>query len=121
MTQLCIDKGVSEFGCNLISWGLVLSYIIFGIAVVAIIGMSLLNSMKNPGSLVKSGIGIGILLVVFIIAYMISDGTRSAIAIGLDQSESSVRWIGAGLIMFYLALLAAIVGLVYSELCKAFK
>ena len=121
MTQLCIEKGISEFGCNAISWGLVISYIIFAVAVIAALGLSFLNSIKNPGSLVKSGIGIGVLVVVLIISYALSNSEVSAIAKGLGEGESSVRWIGAGLIMFYLALFAAVGGLVYSEISKAFK
>ncbi len=121
MTQLCIEKGVSEFGCNAISWGLVFCYIIFAVAILSALGLALFNTLKNPSSLVKSGIGIGALLVVLIIGYALSDSTRSTIAVAQNVSESSSRWIGAGLIMFYLALFVAAAGLIYSEISKALK
>jgi hypothetical protein len=121
MTQLCIDKEISEFGCNAISWGLYISYIIFGVAVLAAIVLPLINTVKNPSSLIKSGIGVGILVVVFIVSYVIADSELSAIGRGLGVTESSVKWIGAGLIMFYIALFVAIGGLLYSEISKAFK
>lgn len=117
----CAEFALSEIGCSAISWGLYLGYIIFGVAVVATIVLPLINTIKNPTNLAKSGIGIGVLVVVFAISFAMSDTQVSAIAKGLDETESSVRWIGAGLIMFYIALFAAIAGLLYSEISKAFK
>ena len=121
MDAKCAEMAVSEMGCNLISWGLYVGYIIFGIAVVATIVFPLINTIKNPGNVVKSGIGIGVLVVVFVVSYAMSDNQLSAIGKGLGETEGSVKWIGAGLIMFYIALFAAIIGLVYSEISKVFK
>jgi hypothetical protein len=121
MDAKCVEFGESAFSCAAISWGLYICYIIFGIAVISALGLALINTIKNPGTLVKSGIGIGVLVVVLVISYALSDSEVSAIAKALGEGPSSVKWIGAGLIMFYIALFAAIIGLVYNEISKAFK
>jgi uncharacterized membrane protein len=121
MDAKCIEFDQTAFGCAAISWGLYVSYIIFAVAIISALGLALYNTLKNPGTLVKSAIGIGVLIVVLVISYALSDSEVSTIAKGLGENESSVRWIGAGLIMFYIALFAAIGGLVYSEISKAFK
>jgi hypothetical protein len=121
MDAKCVEFAVSEAGCGLISWGLYLGYVILGVAVVATIVLPLINTIKNPTNLMKSGIGIGVLVVVFAISFALSDSQLSPIGKGLGETEESVKWIGAGLIMFYIALFAAIIGLVYSEISKVFK
>ena len=101
--------------------GLYVLYVLLFIAVAAAIIFPLINSISNPSSLLKSGIGVIVMLVLFGIAYAVSDAAlpRSAIAAGL--SESSVKLIGAGLIMFYIVLVLAVLALIYSEISKAFK
>ena len=121
MDAKCAEMAVSEFGCSLISWGLYLTYIIFGVAVISTIVFPLINTIKNPSNLAKSGIGIGVLVVVFFISYVLADSELSAIGKALGETEASVKWIGAGLIMFYIALFGAIIGLIYSEISKALK
>ena len=101
--------------------GLYILYALLFIAVAAAIIFPLINSLSNPRALIRSGIGVGIILVLFGVSYAMSDSelTRSAIAAGL--SESSVKLIGAGLIMFYIVLVLAILALIYSEISKALK
>ena len=121
MDPLCVQEGVSELGCSAISWGLYLGYFIFAVALIAMVFLPLINTLKNPSSLAKSGIGVGVLVVVFIISFVLADSELSAIGKAAGETETSVKWIGAGLIMFYLALFAAVIGLVYSEISKALK
>jgi hypothetical protein len=101
--------------------GLYLLYALLFIAVAAAIIFPLINSLSNPAGLIRGGIGIGIIVVLFGISYAMSDSelTRSAIAAGL--SESSVKLIGAGLMMLYIVFVLAVLALIYSELSKAFK
>ena len=101
--------------------GLYVLYVLLFIAVAAAIIFPLINSISNPSGLLKSGIGVIVMLVLFGIAYAVSDSTlpRSAISAGL--SETSVKLIGAGLIMFYIVLVLAVLALIYSEISKALK
>ena len=121
MDPLCIEKGLSEFGCSVIGWGLSFVYILFGLAVAASILLPLVSAVKNPKSLVKFGISIGVLLVVFLIGYAISGDEVSKIAAAKGITATDSKVIGAGFITFYIALIAAALGLVYSEVSKAFR
>lgn len=101
--------------------GLYTLYALLFIAVAAAIIFPVINSLSNPSGLIKTGIGIGVIAVLFGISYALSgsDLTRSAIAAGL--SESSVKLIGAGLIMLYMVFILAVLALIYSEISKALK
>ncbi len=92
---------------SLIGPGLVICYIFVGLALISSIGMPIFNAIKNPAGLVRSLIGVVGLVVLFVISYAISDSevTSKMAAYGIDQSSSKL--IGAGLIMFYFALIVA--------------
>ena len=121
MNQLCIEKDVSEFGCNLISWGLYFGYFLFGITLIAALVLPFINALKNPKAIVKAGIGVAALVGVFILAFAISTDEVTSIGAALGVSSTSSKMIGAGLIVFYISLIGAAVGLLYSEVSKAFK
>src|SRR5688572_6411445 len=101
--------------------GLYILYALLFVAVAAAIIFPLINSLSNPSGLIKTGIGLGVIVVLFGISYALSDSeiTRSALAAGL--SESSVKLIGAGLIMLYIVFVLAVLALIYSEISKALK
>lgn len=117
MEQICIEKGISDFGCSCITWGLYFSYFLGGIAILTLIVLPLRNALQAPKEMVKSAIGIGILLVVFVISYISSSSAVTPKMVSLGTTDSQL--IGAGLIMFYISLIASIVGLIYSEIKKA--
>ena len=121
MDPLCIEEGLSEFGCSIISWGLNFVYILFGVALIASVILPFISALKNPKVLVKLGISIGVLLGIFLISYLISDDEVSKIAAAKGVGATGTRIIGAGFITFYIALIASALGLVYSEVSKAFR
>lgn len=106
---------------DIIDIGLWLGYLLLIVAAGSAIVLPLLNAIKTPGAFVRSLYGVGALVVVFVIAYAISgsDVTQGQAALGV--SENSSKMIGAGLIMFYITLVVAVLGIVYSEISKAFK
>jgi len=101
--------------------GLYVFYALLFIAVAAAVIFPLINSIKEPKALVRTGIALAAVLVLFGISYGLSDSTLSRNAIGFGLSESTVKLISAGLIMFYIVLALAILALIYSEISKAFK
>lgn len=101
--------------------GLYLGYaLFFGCAGFAIV-WPLINSLNQPKLLVKSGIGIGVVVVVFLIAYVISGSETKPefVAMGVDAGMS--KFIGGLLITMYMLLFGSIIGIVYSEIAKAIK
>jgi hypothetical protein len=105
----------------MLDFGLYLFYVLLFIAVGAAIIFPLLYVIREPKALGKSAIGVGFLVVLFVIAYAMSgsDVNIKAAAAGITSSVSKL--IGAGLIMFYITLLLAILALIYSEISKALK
>ena len=65
--------------------------------------------------------GVGVLVVLFGVAYVLSSSavTNSWVARGITEGVS--KMVGAGLIMFYMVMTIAVLGLIYSEVSKAFK
>lgn len=105
----------------MIDAGLYLSYVLLFVAIAVAIVFPLLYFIKHPGGLVKSLMGIGGLVVVFIICYLLSGSEVTAKYASLGVGAGSSKLIGAGLMMFYVTLVIALVGLVYSEISKALK
>jgi ABC-type uncharacterized transport system permease subunit len=105
----------------MIDFGLYITYVFFFVALGAAVVLPLLHAIKHPKELGKSAIGVGALVVVFVIAYSISGSEVSAKAASLGVGESSSKLIGAGLILFYIVFIASMVGIVYSEINKALK
>jgi hypothetical protein len=105
----------------MLDFGLYLFYALLLIAVGAAIIFPLLYAIKQPAALGKSAIGLGVLVVVFVIAYAMSGSEVNIKAAAAGITTSVSKLIGAGLIMFYITLLLAILALIYSEISKALK
>jgi len=101
--------------------GLYFTYFLFFVALGAAIILPMLSISQNPKSLVKSGMGIGALVVLFIVAYAVSSGEVTLKYVALGVGESGSKLIGAGLIMFYITVITAIGGMIYSEISKSLK
>jgi hypothetical protein len=121
MNEICLKEGLSEAACNAPGPGLYIAYVLFGVALITAIVLPLVNSLRNPNTLIKTGISVAILLVVFAISYGLADDKVNSIAAAYGQDGSSVRLVGAGLIMFYIVFILAAIGLIYSEVSKALK
>ena len=100
--------------------GLYAFYALLAIAVIAAIVFPIVNAIKTPAALLRSLAGVGALLVLFGIAYALSDDSLSQRAAAM-VSPSTGRLIGAGLILFYITLILSVIAVVYSEISKAFK
>ncbi|MEQ8714653.1 MAG: hypothetical protein RIC80_16655 [Cyclobacteriaceae bacterium] len=97
------------------------AYILTIIAAVASIVLPLIQSLGDPASLAKSGVGLVALVVVFGIGYALSGSEvlPSYVEFGVDASLS--KFIGGSLTMMYILTIGAIVGIVFTELSKAIK
>lgn len=97
------------------------TYVFGGVAVGSAILFPLLNAIKSPGTFLKSLMGVGVLVALFGVSYMLSSPavTNSWVARGITEGVS--KMVGAGLIMFYMVMVIAVLGLIYSEVSKAFK
>lgn len=94
--------------------GLFISYILIGVCILTAVGMPLVKAFGDPDSLKKMGIGVGALIVVFLVSFF----TASGEAMG-DATTTTTKMVGAGLTTFYILAIAAIAGIVYTEIKKA--
>ena len=106
----------------IVNVGIIVAYILIVIGVVTAIVFPLINAMSEPKNLVKSGIGVVAILIVFGIGYALSDSslTTKFIQSGVE-TENLSKVIGGALTMVYLLMGVAIIGIVYTEFSKVFK
>ena len=106
---------------DLVDFILYFGYAMVVSAAVLAIGFPLWIASKNPKSLIETGIGLGSILVLFLIAWLISGSEvyRNYAEFGVDASLS--KFIGGKLNLVYLLVGVAVVGIVYSEFSKTFK
>jgi len=100
---------------DIIDVGLYAGYILVVLCALAAIVIPLAQSIGDPQSLVKSGIGVGIIVVVFLISYAMADPNAA------EATEGTSKMVGAGIISMYIFFFLAIVGIVYTEISKLIK
>ncbi len=113
---------------QLIDIGLYIAYALVIIAAGTAIIMNVINSISNPKSLVKSGIGIGVLGVVFLISYSMAptvfdNVSREAFILAEFDPDSesfagTYKWVGGAMTTTLILFALAVVGLVYSTVAK---
>ena len=91
------------------------------VGAVLAIGFPLWIASKNPKSLVGTGMGLGSILVLFLIAWLLSGSEvySSYSEFGVDASLS--KFIGGMLILVYMLVGLALTGIIYSEVSKSLK
>ena len=110
MILLDLVDNILYFGYGMIIAGAVLA-IVFPLWI----------ALKNPKSLVGTAIGLGSILLLFFIAWSYSSREvyPSYSEFGVDASLS--QFIGGILYLVYILAGLAVVGIIYSEISKAFK
>lgn len=91
------------------------------IGAVLAIGFPLWIASKNPKSLAGTGMGLGSIFVLFLIAWLLSGSEvySSYSEFGVDASLS--KFIGGMLILVYILVGLAVSGIIYSEITKSLK
>ena len=103
---------------NIVDIMIYMAYALLGIAIVVAIIMPLINSLSNPRSLLKGLLGVAFLLIVYGIAYAVSQAEVTSVYMkfGVDANLSKV--VGASLISMYILLGLSILGILFSEVYK---
>lgn len=107
------------------------AYILLIVAAVAAVFMNLFNSLKNPKSLIKSGIGIVALVVIFFIGYSIAPAELDRLAVvafeanEMDPEAASTisvyKFVGGAMTTTLVLIVLALAGLVYSSIARIVK
>lgn len=97
------------------------AYTLVIIAAVAAILLPLISSMGNPKSLLKSGLGILAIVACYFLAYALSGSEVTLQYSKFNVGPELSKIVGGTLIMAYLLLGVAILGIVFTEFNKIFK
>lgn len=100
---------------------LYLGYTLVIIAAVSAIILPLINALGNPSSLLKSGGGVVIIVALYFIAYAFSGSEVTQQYSKYEVGPELSKVVGGTLIMAYILLGFAIVGIVFTEFNKIFK
>lgn len=99
--------------------GLVGSFILFILAIVAVLVFGVLQIFGDLKGSMKSLLGVGALVVIFFIAYATASGEATGVVAAAVQkagtSPGMLKFIGAGLTTMILMIVATLVVLVVSE------
>lgn len=106
-----------------IEYALYFSYFLLVVGLLAAIILPLIKSLDNPKSLIKVGVSVVGLVLLFIImrATASSDLAQNPKFISIGISESVLQSVGGMLSTVYVLMFVAILGIIYSEISKAFK
>src|SRR5690606_9397599 len=106
---------------DLIDIGIYVSYGLIAVAILAAVILPLINSFSDPKKLVKIGVGLGSLLVVFFIGYALSSDEVTNTYMRHDVNASSSKLIGGALVTMYIFFVIAFASIIVTEVGKLFK
>ena len=98
-----------------------LGYILAAVAALTAIIFSLVNIASDPVKIKKAGIAIVALLAALAIGYGLSEGQEVVDNGKVMATESSSKWVGTGLRVFYILIVVAFVTMIVSGVKKAIK
>jgi len=102
---------------DIIDVGLYASYLLIALCALAAVVIPVIQSFGDPQTLIKSGIGLGVILIVFLIGYALADSSAAT----KEVTEGTAKLSGAGLIAMYMFFFIALIGIVYTEISKLIK
>ncbi|MCL2167754.1 MAG: hypothetical protein FWH59_01365 [Lentimicrobiaceae bacterium] len=98
-----------------------LTYLLFFVTFAAMILFLLWNVFINIKSNYALLAGIGVLVLLVIIGYFVSSSELSPIAIKLQETPNTVKWVGSGLFTFYCVFFGTIATIVITLIHTAIK
>ena len=100
------------------NYGILLTYILLAVAAIAAIAFPIMHLVANPKKAKQVGMGLGALLVVYILAYLLASDEVSEHYSKFNITDSQSKQVGTGLIVFYILAAGAVVSALYTEVGK---
>ena len=100
------------------NYGIILTYILLAAAAIAAIAFPIMHLVANPNKAKQVGMGLGALLVVYILAYVLASDEVTEHYSKFNITDTQSKQVGAGLIVFYILAAGAVVSVLYSEVGK---
>lgn len=106
---------------NYIDYSMYLSYVIFFLTIGSLAFFLVYHMAKSFKSSVGGLLGFGFIFIVAIIGYFLSSGELTDKAIELQVTSTQMKWIGSGLIIFYVIFFGTILMIVGSMVMNLVK
>lgn len=103
--------------CGAVGYFIGLSYILLFGAIVAAIGGAVLQVIINPKQIKGAAIGVGSLLVVLVISYVLADGTVEPYY-QPGVTETALKLSDMGLYALYILFVGAVLTIAYSSVSR---
>ena len=116
-----IEIDASQGNYSLVTPIIELARIVLFLTIFVTLIFSLRGLFSNKEKLKKASISIGFFLLIIFIAYMVSTGVETPMKDGKILSENGSRWVGAGILVFYILFIIAIGLMFLSGLRKMLK
>lgn len=101
---------------------LVWSFVMIVLTIALTVIMPLITVFQNPKSAVRSLIGLGLIVVVFLVSYALATDDPITLASGKVIDDSfQLKFSGTALWATYIAFAGVILSILYGELYKVFK
>lgn len=103
--------------------GLILTYVLFGAALLVLLGFSIIQFISNVSRSKNSLFGIIGLVVVFFLSFLVSSGTdvSETVFSKVGTNYELSKLIGSGLISFYILFVGVVITLIGFEIYRPFK
>jgi hypothetical protein len=102
-----------------------MAYVALVLTIVAVLLFTVINLVKKPALLKQTLINVGLFAVVVVVGYVLSSGTdldlKPFVSKGLDVTENTSKYVGMGLITFYILTAIAILAMIYTGVKKLFN
>ena len=105
----------------MIDFGLWIGYLLTIAGAVGMLVFSIMHIIKNPKNAKFTMIGVGAIIVLFLLSWIISSSDLTPKMMNLESTESSSKMIGAGFIMLYLMVIIGIIAIFYTETRSLFS
>lgn len=108
---------------NLLGTYLNLTYVVLFVTAALAVVLSVLGVFKDAKAAKKALIGLGGMVLVFVLSYLFSNGADHSMYVveGEAATEATSRQVGTGLIAFYVLGGAAVLSILYVEVSRIFN
>lgn len=104
-----------------INLGIIITYILLFVAVLAALLFPLIQTFSNLKAAKSGLIGLGAILVVFIISFLVSPAETGPFYEKFGISPTLSKAIGGGIVATYLFFIGAAVSIIYAQVVKFFR
>ena len=100
------------------NYGIIITYILLAAATIAAIAFPIMHLVANPKKAKQVGIGLGTLLVVYILAFLLASDEVTEYYSKFNVTDTQSKQVGTGLIVFYILAAGAVISALYTEVGK---